>query len=749
MSLQSIRRVELPERVRVGEGFVVRMQTEGEPRFAQLIVRHADGHEWIVRDHLVEQEGPGQYRFDVPPEAYHAGIAYLQVEGCRKATVEEAGPEDWETVYCEVEIDPVEAEPEPAMIGAESDAEADEAREEAETGRAETRAEEAAQAGRTAESPPARPREAETSIVDKTPTREEPVLYFAIHKHMHQPYYDATDPDFWSQNLEQIFGERTGAYTHFLPAAVRQYIEGGLPHGGLTTSWSGSLIEQLDRAAAEGRCGGAFAGWKDGLRALAGETTMPGNPRLGFSAFGHFHPLMPLIPHRDTVGQIRMHAEAIREAFGVSPTEVLFPPETAFHPHMIPALKEAGIRAVIYDTIHHYRATKGYPYPGPEEGLLPPNPADQENFDPGDWTRINNVWAPSPISPKLLRPWMLVYTDADGERHEILGVPAERFLGNEDARGGYGALQYEDAMGQILDAMVGRGDYDPAHPPFFVLHSDGDNHGGGAESYYTSNTARLVEMCRTNPRFQLTTIEDYLERFPVDAADVVHLEPGSWAGADNGDPQFAKWFGRSEADYSPDLNSWAVLTAFQNVVHSLEDAGQDKALVADLKQLLYTAEASDYWYWTGQEEWDTQVTAAVNTGMAAAEQALKALLDFAGDITGPTIFPPWVRPANPGGKAWGQGGLVDAEAEATFRTFVHDVSGVKAVTLAWRPVGGAVQEVQMERLGPYESQTDPAVIATQYKAVLPAGSGDIRYYVEAADARGNTTRSPVGRIYIA
>ena len=62
--------------------------------------------------------------------------------------------------------------------------------------------------------------------------------------------------------------------------------------------------------------------------------------------------------------------------------------------------------------------------------------------------------------------------------------------------------------------------------------------------------------------------------FLPDPAQAAHIEPGSWSGADNGDPQFMKWFSRYNEPYSPDLNSWAVLTAFQNAVHTLEDAAQ-------------------------------------------------------------------------------------------------------------------------------------------------------------------------------
>ncbi len=48
----------------------------------------------------------------------------------------------------------------------------------------------------------------------------------------------------------------------------------------------------------------------------------------------------------------------------------------------------------------------------------------------------------------------------------------------------------------------------------------------------------------------------------------------------------------------------------------------------------------------------------------------------------------------------------------------------------------------------YPSRTHPTAIATQYQAVLPAGTGNIRYFVEAVDTCNNVSYSPVGRIYI-
>jgi hypothetical protein len=72
--------------------------------------------------------------------------------------------------------------------------------------------------------------------------------------------------------------------------------------------------------------------------------------------------------------------------------------------------------------------------------------------------------------------------------------------------------------------------------------------------------------------YDVTTIQDYLDRFPVAADDLIRVEPGSWAGADNGDPEFQKWRGSpDDSGWSPDRNSWAVLTAAKNRVFTADD----------------------------------------------------------------------------------------------------------------------------------------------------------------------------------
>ncbi len=668
----------------------ISFEADGAIPFPQVVVwEHGEAH--IFKGADVEDLGEGYYSVTIPKGTLPLGEFSVQIEGCRRVPIEQAQPDDWVKRFCRIKV---EAQRAPAT-------------------------------GKSAEGV---------------------TLYFGIHKHMHQPYYNTTDPDYWDGEKDGIFSSRQGNYTSFIPAAVQQYIAGGLPHAGLSTSFSGTLIEQLNRCARDGLCGGGFTGWNRELRELARARTALGHPRIDFVAFGFFHPLLPLIPERDIIRGIEWHRRIVQEAFGAPASKLMFPPETAFHVRMIPALKKAGVQVVMYDSIHRFRTAQGYPYAGPQEGMLPPNPAEQTNPAVHDWLALSNVWAGSLISPSLLKPEIIGYEDPNGEQHHIIGVPCERYIGNEDARGGFGALQYPSVLGQVYDQIVATGSFDPLHPPFFVLHSDGDNHGGGADSYYHHNTAQLVDWLKTDSRFELSTVKDYLERFPPDPARVAHVEPGSWSGADNGDPQFMKWFSRYRDDYSPDLNSWAVLTAFQNVVHSLEQARAEAPVLQKLERLLLTAETSCYWYWTGQDVWDQQVTNAANLGLSLLGSERAALADV--DALGPTIFPPWITPENPGGKCWAHDGLRDAEPVGTVHTFVSDVAGLQRVTLVLR-AGGRERRIEMQDRGPYPTHTGASESAHYFRVELPPSLGDVRYYIEAVDRRGNLSQGTLERVFLA
>ncbi len=107
-----------------------------------------------------------------------------------------------------------------------------------------------------------------------------------------------------------------------------------------------------------------------------------------------------------------------------------------------------------------------------------------------------------------------------------------------------------------------------------------------------------------------------------------------------------------------------------------------------------------------------------------------------------------MTPENPGGKKWGQGCLEDAAKEGTVHTFVHDISGLKRVNLILR-AGGSESTLDMVDHGAYPSETGASVTANYFTCQLPVGAGDVRYYVEAEDGKGNIARSALERVFLA
>lgn len=383
--------------------------------------------------------------------------------------------------------------------------------------------------------------------------------------------------------------------------------------------------------------GGMWNNWNTPYTQARAMNTAEGNSRLDLIGFNYHHALTPLLDERDMRMQIKMHKVALQQTFGSSVpySKGFFPAETAFSERIIPALVAEGIEWSIVDNIHFDRATKNYPHTN-ASGLYAPNKADQINPDPaasgGAWIQLNNLWAPSKVSaPFSYKPHNVQYVNPNtGAVSKIVAVPGARYEGNEDGRGGYGALQYQSVMDQVRPYNT-----DPNHPMLVLLHHDGDNYGGGSDAYYHHNFQQMVNWATGNPNYNVSTVADYLEKYPVAASDVIHVENGSWAGADNGDAEFKKWLGDPNGSgWSPDRNSWAVLTAAKNRVFHAEDiAGPanptnviNKTGTAAEKawHYLVQAEASDHWYWDGTEVWDSNVTRGSNLAVAQANQIINA-----------------------------------------------------------------------------------------------------------------------------
>ncbi|MBP3298754.1 MAG: hypothetical protein J6L73_03630 [Muribaculaceae bacterium] len=595
-----------------------------------------------------------------------------------------------------------------------------------------------------------------------------PKIYIAFQWHMHQPIYTPGETVLethasgqLSYDLLDVFTSRYGAYTNWPAQAVNKLIEAGLP-GGAQVSFSGSLVENLNVIEASGK---SFNNWKQPWLDMIDKKSDLGNSRLEMVGFGYYHPLMALIDEADVERQIARHKECFAQNFpGMTYSKGIFPPENAFEEHIIPALVRQGLEWVMVDNSHFDRTCEGHPWIK-NFSLVETNKADVLNANPGDWTQITGLYCPGKISAGWgHRPHWMKYVDpATGQEYKMIAVPTSLVFGNEDGRGGFGALQYEACLSQLESFNT-----DEKHPILVVLHHDGDNHGGGSASYYGSNFQNFVDWLKANPdRFECTTVNDYLDRFPPEADDIIHVESGSWWGA-GADPEFQKWNGDkgtypgASESYSPDHNSWGIMTAATNYVNTAMDAAPSDAKVKQGSEYLLCGQTSCYWYWDGTEQWDSKPATAANL----AVNAVKDVVAGAEDKTGPSIYHPQREPYNPGGTEWG----VAQSSDFTVWSYVFDLSGLKSVKLMYRldkdgvnPLssnqnetyagGDEVGEWQsVEMTGKQiESITNPKPLykAEEYSAMVK-GVKDalVDYYIEATDNKGNVSRSQILHVYV-
>jgi hypothetical protein len=593
-----------------------------------------------------------------------------------------------------------------------------------------------------------------------------PPIYIAFLWHMHQPIYwpyetvIQTDQNGrYGYSVVDIHNQRYGPYTSWPKQAVQRGINANMPHFGAQVSFSGSLIENLNNLEAAGN--GNFSNWKSHWNYIKSQTTSLGNPRLDMVAFGYHHPLMGLIDTFDIRRQIRDHKQIMAANFPGAYSRGIFPPENAFSPRMIPALVDEGIQWVLVDNIHFDRAAQSYPF-STAGNIYEPNKADQLNPNPNDWVQLSGLWAPTRNSARWGRQphWVEYVNPSDGSKKRIIAVPADRYMGNEDGRGGFGALNYENVMSQLESYNT-----DANHPVLIVLHHDGDNYGGGTDSYYNSNFQNFVNWLAANPtRFVCTTIQDYVAMFPPDTNDVIHIEDGSWSGADNGDPEFKKWNGDPSSGYSPDRNSWGVVTAAKNLVATANQINPNHPNIPNAWKYLLNGEASDYWYWDGSQGgvWDSHPTRAVNQ---AVNFALPVLTGGT-DLTPPTIYLPQREPYNPGGTEWN----IAQSNNFTVWTYAFDVGGVQSVTLKYRldldgsnPLSsiqnelyaggnevGSWIDVAMTGIAiPSQTNPTPLLKAKEYSAAINGLLNKlVDYYVEAIDSLGNVARSPIQHVWV-
>ncbi len=611
-------------------------------------------------------------------------------------------------------------------------------------------------------------------------------MYVTYLWHMHQPIYypyetvQQTDNNGrFNFSVAGVINDRVPNYTSWPKEAVQQGADKGMAHAGAQCSFSGSLAENLNNLWGYS-WNGDYKWARNSIR-----TTL-NNPRLDMVGIPYHHSLMPLTCKESMVMQIRLHKEQYKDVWnsGGEYSKGFWPPECAFSEEIIPALVDEGMEWVIVDNGHLFRAVEGFPWNSGSS--CRPNPADVINPSAealgSQWVQLNNVWAPTKVlAPWAYQPHYVQHVNPwNGAIQKIIAVPAGRYEGNENGRGGYGAFKPENVWGPYISSV----NNDAQHPMLLLCHSDGDNYGLKNSDAWHAQHGYFLDMCISNPDFDSATVQDYLQMFPPSASDVIHVEPGSWVGIDGGTPYFEKWLSSTYVNgENPDHWSWSVIVAAENRViladnlensYSMNDVewgiGSDTARAW---HYYLNGETSCYWYWDLDRgnPWDGNVTRACNTAVGYADAVINRHPGV--DTKGPSIFPPQRSTYNPGGFMWSEASPASPDFEVW--SYIADVSTVAVARLCWRTdkdgknslqttdnetytgggdVNGWNTQIMTNQWdpkvkGPDNIVPNPTYRAMEYRAPIANQNNVlIDYFVEAVDMKGNTNRSDIMHVFV-
>jgi len=598
-------------------------------------------------------------------------------------------------------------------------------------------------------------------------------------------------------NIHEIFGndDRKAVYQYRTKDAVQSLT--GLPEAGAQVNYSGCLIQNVNSLAGAGQWGYS-AGWQNSFVTARGWTTAAGKPRMDITGFTKDHALSPLISDRMLRKQIQAHRYLYGENFGASPlySKGYWPAECSFSERNIKALVEEGFEWVVIANSHLARTLADYPLNYGTSGcnIDPPNKADKVSTNGANWWngQIDGRGGTF-AAPYCYQAHKAKYVDPNtGSEYKITVAPMDDLL---SYRNGYSMMGTGDIDQHIAP-------YNNASQPSMVLMAhDGDNAWGGGFSYYSESVPGFANEAASKG-YVPTTIGQFLMQHPVPVNDVVHVEDGSWFNAANdwGHPQFINWLWpmyTSGYQFDPngwteDVRNWAVLVAAENRVLTAEDL-QGSVNIANIVHptstsnpaerawhFLLPAYNSGYMYYGTSLDMEVKQSLACNRACALANQVIAAHPNT--DNTPPAVFIPQRYPYNPGGTGFGPTyGYQQHQNSSDFYvwTFAYDVSGIQSVTLKYRldndgtnPIdnndndtyaGGpgvqAWQSVAMNyRNFPTGNVTGnpevnffilPDYIAGEYYAQVTGVTEKlVDYYVEAADQKGNTTKTPIQHVWV-
>ena len=574
---------------------------------------------------------------------------------------------------------------------------------------------------------------------------------------------------------------------------------GSHTNSGAQVNMSGALMENIQSLGAAGQFG--YTGnWYQNNQTARGWTTTGGKPRMDLVNFTYHHSLAPLLSEATLLMELQIHRRQMEIFWGTSPpvSNGYFPAETCFSERMIPILKQLGITWTVVANSHLARSCPDMPLSlgSGGENCDIPNKADQLNpaQGTGNYQRltIDRGCAPSAAMPFSYQVHRARYVDpATGTPSTITVVPADQAMGWKDSYSGWDT--------GLIGPIAARNN--PAKPALILLAHDGDNAWSGGNSYYNEWVQQFTSQVSSSG-YEPSTVEQFLQDWPADPNDIVHVEDGGWVYADSdfGSPSFINWNwppsyananGKNVVDPSLGTTTkgdfWRTVIATENRVRT---AQQTTGIVPRIDQVrdpgsfsntpnnvelawhYYVAGLDSGFLYYGVADQLKRSVIAQNNVNREIDSTVNANLDQ--DTTPPTVFIPQRHPWNPGAQNYGvqynYTASTPPNTDFWIWTYAYDASGMGNVVLKYRSNGnGGVPN--RDEFKTYAGGADTAVwqtmsmtkrtVANQispapqyygdyfYAKVTGLSDTYVDYYVSASDTKGNVYNSPIQHVYVA
>ena len=599
-------------------------------------------------------------------------------------------------------------------------------------------------------------------------------------------------------SLTTVFGtgDRVAAYQGQPNSTVSGLLY--LPNAGAQVNMSGALMENVQSLAAQGQLG-YYSGWNNANATARTWTTSSGKPRMDLVNFTYHHAMAPLVSDETLQMELTLQQRQMQIFWGtgVPLSRGYFPAETCFSEHMIPILNKMGITWAVVANNHLARTCPDMPIVTGSGGEMCdlPNAADQINPAQGTGnyqrTAIDRGCSPTQVMPFGFQLHYVRYVDPNtGNATKLILAPSDQVFGWKDS--------YSTWDLGLIAPIAARNN--PAKPSLVLCAHDGDNAWSGGSSYYQQWVGQMASTV-VSEGYEPTTIEQFINDFPPDTNDVIHVEDGGWVFADSdfGSPSFINWnWPPSYADSNgnnivdPSLgvtskgDNWRVIIATENRVKTAQQiagltpnvdqvrdpgsySGTPNAVELGWHYYLAGLDSGFMYYGCTADECLRAIVAQSN----AVRNVDSILSNTANDTTPPTVFLPQRHPWNPGGTNFGvQYGyktIVATNTDFWVWTYAYDVSGITNVSLHLRNNGanpptsdvfktyaggnpaGTWQTTSMTyRYTPNSSGYTPQYQADYYYAkVTGITNAYVDYYVSAMDAHGNTFKSPIQHVWVA